>query len=330
MLKGAGPGVERIDLDGAFVCPGFIDSHTHFLDGGMALLSVKLRDAGSREEFVRRIAEKAAGLDRGRWILNGDWDHQNFEPVELPTRHWIDAVTPENPVCINRLDGHMVLANSLALKLAGITALTPSPTGGEIILDPETGEPTGILKDAAMDLLSDVIPEPSFAEKKEGALRAMAYASTMGATSVHEMAYGENLEVYNAILSEADPLTRVSLYIQITEMDRFAELAALVSEGNNFLKLAGLKAFVDGSLGSSTAFFFEPYTDDPSKRGLLYSHMYPEGIMAERLKKADAMGLQAAVHAIGDRANAIILDIFEEVAVEQGQRDRRWRISMKS
>lgn len=326
VLEGADSRAEKIDLGGAFVCPGFIDSHTHFIEGGFALGRVKLRDADSRKEFVSRIAEKADQLGKGRWILNGDWDHQNFDPVELPMKQWIDEVTPENPVCVNRLDGHMVLANSLALKLAGITKDTLSPPGGEIVRDPGTGEPTGILKDAAVDLLNGVIPEPSFAEKKEAALRAMAHARTMGVTSVHDMAYEDNLDVYAAILSEGDPSTRVSVYIQITEMARFDEISAKVPAGNSFLKLSGLKGFVDGSLGSSTALFFEPYTDDPSKTGLLYSHMYPEGIMLERLMEADAGNLQAAVHAIGDKANALVLDIYEKVASARGPRDRRWRI----
>ena len=326
VLQEAGPETEKVDLEGAFVCPGFIDSHTHFIEGGFALLGVKLRDVDNREEFVRRIAEQAARLEKGRWILKGDWDHQNFNPVELPTRQWIDAVTSENPVCVNRLDGHMVLANSLALQLAGITGETLSPRGGEIVRDPKTGEPTGILKDAAMDLLMEVIPEPSFAEKKEAALRAMDFARSMGVTSVHDMANEDNLNIYSAILAEGEPVTRVSVYIQITEMDRFEELAAKVPEGNHFLSLSGLKGFVDGSLGSSTALFFEPYTDDPSKTGLLYSHMYPEGIMTRRLMKADAMNLQVAVHAIGDKANAVILDIYKEVASAHGPRDRRWRI----
>lgn len=326
VLKSSGPDTERIDLEGAFVCPGFIDSHTHFIEGGFALLSVNLRDAATKEEFVRRIADKAAALDEGRWILNGDWDHQNFNPVELPEKGWIDAVTPNNPVCVNRLDGHMILANSLALEKAGITRSTESPVGGEIVHDPETGEPTGILKDAAMDLVAEVIPEYAFEEKVEAALRAMDHARARGVTSIHDMAYEDNVDVYAHIISKGEPSTRVCVYVQITEIGRFDQIKAKVPAGSTFLKLGGLKGFVDGSLGSSTALFFEPYVDDPSKSGLLYSHMFPEGIMEERLMKADELGLQAAVHAIGDKANAMILDIYQKVQESHGPRDRRWRI----
>ncbi len=150
----AGGAARVLDLGGRLVLPGLIDSHTHFLDGGFALLSLRLRDASSREDFVARIARRAGELGKGGWVLNGDWDHQQFSPPELPRRDWIDAVTSENPVCVNRHDGHMVLVNSLALKIAGVTADTPSPAGGEIVKDPGSGQPTGILKDAAIGLVS--------------------------------------------------------------------------------------------------------------------------------------------------------------------------------
>ena len=136
MDRVTGDSTEVIDLDGAFVLPGFTDSHTHFLDGGFSLSSVQLREAKTRSEFVARIKDKAEELGKGGWILNGNWDHQQFNPPELPTKEWIDPVTPNNPVCVNRLDGHMVLVNSAALKLAGITRDTHAPEGGEIIRDP--------------------------------------------------------------------------------------------------------------------------------------------------------------------------------------------------
>jgi predicted amidohydrolase YtcJ len=140
VARWVGPNTRVIDLENNLVLPGFIDSHTHFLDGGLALLNIRLREAKSREEFVARIREKASELATGEWILNGDWDQQQFDPPELPRRQWIDAVTPDHPVCVNRYDGHMVLVNSLALKIAGITAVTPSPPGGEIVRDARTGE----------------------------------------------------------------------------------------------------------------------------------------------------------------------------------------------
>ncbi len=316
---------EVIDLKGALVLPGFTDAHTHFLNGGFALDDIQLRDASSREEFVNRIRLKAEQLEKGEWILNGNWDHTQFVPACLPAKEWIDGVTPDNPVCVNRLDGHMVFVNSLALSLAGITRDTRSPQGGEIVKDPVTGEPTGILKDEAMSLVTEHIPEPTFKEKREAARAALAHAASLGVTSVHEMAYLDSFEVYRKLLSENALSARVCIYIPISAIDA-GPLQIPASPDPDRLKIGGLKGFVDGSLGSFTALFFEPYTDNPEKSGILVADMYPEGIMEERIRKADEQGLQVAIHAIGDKANRMILDIFEKIALENGDRDRRWRV----
>jgi len=319
-------GAKLVDLGGSLVLPGFIDSHTHFLAGGFALKSIQLREAKSRGDFVARIAAKARELGPGRWIVNGDWDHQQFSPVELPRRDWVDAVTPDNPVCVNRLDGHMILANSAALKLAGVTRNTPVPPGGEIEMDPETGEPTGILKDTAMELVYAKIPEPSFAEKLEAAGASVRHAAENGVTSVHEMADASSFEVFQEMARLGRLTTRVHVYIPITEVELVARLKVKSPFGGPYLKLAGLKAFMDGSLGSATACFFEPYADDPKTSGLLHGQMYPEGIMERRILEADRAGLQLAVHAIGDRANSLLLDMYEKAVAANGPRDRRWRV----
>jgi predicted amidohydrolase YtcJ len=322
----AGRSTRVIDLNGDLVLPGFIDSHTHFLSGGFSLLRIQLRDAKSEREFVARIAEKARQSVRGEWILNGDWDHQQFDPPELPRRDWIDAVTPENPVCVNRHDGHMVLANSAALRLAGITRNTPTPEGGEIVKDPRTGEPTGILKDAAMDLVTKHIPEPSFEEKIRAAEAALHHAAECGVTSVHDMGDSSNFEVYEELFKRERLTSRIFLYLPVSEVEIYSRLRLKTPFGNDWLKIGGLKGFVDGSLGSSTALFFEPYADNPHQTGLLSPDMYPDGIMEQRILAADEAGLQVAVHAIGDRANAILLDVFEQAMSRNGPRDRRWRV----
>jgi predicted amidohydrolase YtcJ len=321
-----GSDTQVVDLKGDLVLPGFIDSHTHFLDGGFSLLGIRLRGVESREEFVARIAAKAGEIGEGAWILNGDWDHQSFNPPELPSKEWIDQVTLHNPVCVNRLDGHLVLVNSLALKLAGITKDTPSPEGGEIIKDSKTGEPTGILKDAAMNLVTKHIPEPSFQQKLKAAEVALKHAAEVGVTSVHDMASADNFEVYQELLRLNKLTARLYVYIPLTEVELYARLKLKTPFGNSLLKIGGLKGFVDGSLGSSTALFFDPYTDNPQEKGLLHSQMFPEGIMEKRIMQADKAGLQVAVHAIGDRANHILLDIFERIITQNGERNRRWRI----
>lgn len=324
--KVVGSHTRVIDLGGGLVLPGFIDSHTHFLDGGFSLMSIQLYDAKSREEFVARIEAKAQEMEEGEWILNGNWDHQKFDPPELPEKEWIDEVTPHTPVFVNRHDGHMALANSLALKIAGITKDTPSPVGGEILKDPTTKEPTGILKDGAMDLVTDHIPEPSLNEKIKAAEVALKHATEVGVTSIHDMAYASSFEVYQELFKTDKLTARLYVYIQIPEVELYSRLKLKTPFGNNLLKIGGLKGFVDGSLGSSTAYFFEPYQDNPEKKGLLHSHMFPEGIMEKRIREADKAGLQVAVHAIGDRANHLLLDIFERIIAEGGERDRRWRI----
>ncbi len=315
-----------IDLKGTFVLPGFTDCHTHFIDGGFSLSCVQLGTARSREDFANLIRDKARELGPKAWILKGNWDHQRLDPPELPSRDWVDDGTPENPVCLNRHDGHMVLVNSLALEMAGIAKDTPAPIGGEIVRDPLTGEPTGILKDAAMDLVMGLIPEPTLEEKMGAAAAALKEANRFGVTSIHDMGYTADFQAYQKLLEQGRLTARLKLYIPIREIERLMGTNRESFPENDFLKIAGLKGFVDGSLGSSTALFFDPYSDDPEKRGILVSDMFPDGIMEERIMEADRAGLQVAVHAIGDEANHIILDIFENVILTNGQRDRRWRI----
>jgi len=321
-----GPRTRVVDLRGGLLLPGFIDAHTHFLAGGLALRSVRLRDARTPAEFAARIAAKARELGPGAWVTDGEWDHEMFNPPELPHRDWIDALTPENPVCVSRLDGHMVLANSAALRAAGITRETPVPPGGEIVRDPRTGEPTGILKDTAADLVFRVVPEPTAADKRIAAELALRQAAEHGLTSVHEMADAGSLEVYQELLRENRLTSRLAVYIPITELDAVTRLRLRSPFGGPWLKLAGLKGFVDGSLGSATAYFYEPYDDAPATAGLLHGQMFPEGIMEERVLAADRAGLQVAIHAIGDRANALLLDIYEKAGRANGPRDRRFRI----
>jgi predicted amidohydrolase YtcJ len=287
---------------------------------------VALRDAGSKAEFVRRLAEKAKSLPKGEWILNGEWDHQRFDRVELPRREWIDAVTPDNPVCVNRLDGHMVLANSLALKRGGVTKATAAPAGGEIVRDPATGEPTGILKDAAMDLVMAKIPDPSPGQVRRAVQAAMSAAAEKGVTSVHDVSGEAGFGIYQDLLREGRLKTRISFYVPITSVESVLRMQIKPGFGNDRLRFLGLKGFSDGSLGSSTAFFFEPYADDPGTSGILHGQMFPEGIMETRILAADKAGLQVAIHAIGDRANSMILDIFEKAEAQGGARDLRFRI----
>src|SRR5690606_20500362 len=322
----AGPGTRVMELRGRRVVPGFNDAHVHFFDGGQGLASVQLRDAGSPGIFRDRIGAYAATLDKGRWVLNGNWDHELWDPAELPTRQLIDAVTPDNPVFINRLDGHMALANTLALELAGITRDTPDPTGGSIVRDAD-GEPTGVLKDAAMNAVYAVIPAPDAAEIATALIAAMQYANANGVTSVQDMsAPPEVLRAYRQLLADGDLGVRVYAVQPLSRWERLAEPGIGAWFGNDMLRIGGLKGFADGSLGSTTALFFEPYLDAPGTSGLPSDEMVDEAAMLADMLGADAAGLQLAIHAVGDKANAAVLGMFDDVARRNGPRDRRLRI----
>ncbi|HOB75624.1 MAG TPA: amidohydrolase [Phycisphaerae bacterium] len=322
----AGPATRTIDAGGKLVLPGFNDAHVHFLMGGFALLSVDLRDARTPEEMARRLGEYAKKLPKGTWILEGNWDHEKWPGTPLPTRQMIDAVTPDHPVMVSRLDGHMVLVNSLALRLAGVTKETQDPPGGLIVRDPKTGEPTGVLKDTGEDLIARVIPAKSFEEKLAAARVATEHAARLGVTSVTDVSAGDDVGLYQYMIQRGELKTRIYGARSIVSWDVLAKTGVQAGFGSDMLRIGCVKGFADGSLGSSTALFFEPYNDAPGTRGLLFDQMLPEGIMLERVTGADKAGLQVLIHAIGDEANLRILDIYRQAAEKNGPRDRRFRI----
>jgi predicted amidohydrolase YtcJ len=322
----AGPGTRVIDAGGKLVFPGFNDAHVHFLMGGFSLANVDLRDAQSPQEMARRLGEYAKKLPKGRWILGGDWDHEKWPDAPLPMKQTVDAATPDHPVWVNRLDGHMALANSLALKLAGVTKETKDPPGGLIVRDPRTGEPTGILKDAAEDLVDRAIPEKTFEEKHVAARAATEHAAQVGVTSLADMSAGDDVRLYQYMLEQGELKTRIYATRSIVSWEVLAKTGVRAAFGSDLLRIGGLKGFADGSLGSSTALFFQPYSDTPDTRGLLFDQMLPEGIMLKRVEAADKLGLQIMIHAIGDEANLRILDIYQQAAEKNGPRDRRFRI----
>jgi len=318
-----GPSTRVIDAKGKVVVPGFNDAHVHFLETGAQLSSVDLRDAKSPEEFVRRIKEFAAKQPKGRWILGGQWDHENWTPNALPTAAMIDAVTPDNPVFVNRLDGHMALANSLAIKLGGVTKESKELEGGLIVRD-AGGNPTGIFKDAAMAYIDRVIPDATFDQKLEFAKAASDYAASLGVTSVQDVSAGTDVGVYQELMRQGRLNTRIYGCSTLADYKRWANTGIHYAFGDAMLRVGCLKGYADGSLGSTTAWFFQPYLDAPNTSGLARAEVSTS--MKQNIVDADKAGLQVFIHAIGDRANATILDFYENAETVNGARDRRFRI----
>jgi predicted amidohydrolase YtcJ len=321
-----GPQTRVLDGEGKRLLPGFNDAHVHFVDGGAQLDNVELNDATSSREFARRISERATKLAKGQWLLGGDWDETKWDPAEMPTKELIDPLTPETPVAVNRYDGHMILANSVALKLAGITAHTPDPPGGVIVRDRQ-GNATGGLKDAAADLVYKVIPPMTHDQRRHAMERALGHAASLGVTSVQHMNpdYAD-IAIYNELLEEGKLTTRIYAAPLISQVDDQVKIGIRRAFGGPYLRIGALKSYADGSLGSGTAYFFEPFNDQPNNRGLLSDAMHPISLMRDRMMRADGANLQLCTHAIGDAGISVILDIYDEIQKAHGSRDRRWRI----
>ena len=319
----AGPTTRVIDAGGKTIVAGFNDAHVHFMETGYQLSSVDLRDAKTPQEFVARIKAFAAKLPKGRWITGGQWDHENWTPNALPTAALIDAATPDNPVFINRLDGHMAVANSLAMKLAGVDRSVKDVAGGEIVRD-ASGNPTGVFKDAAMQYIESKIPDATFEQKLEAAQAMTDHAASLGVTSVQDMSSGTAIGVYQELLRRGTLKTRVYGCSPLNDYKRWESTGVRHAFGDAMLRVGCLKGYADGSLGSTTAWFFEPYLDAPNSTGLAMADVTTT--MRQTIQNADKAGLQVRIHAIGDKANATILDHYKSVADADGEQDRRFTI----
>lgn len=307
-----GPKTQLIDLNGNFLMPGFIDNHVHFFEGGFALASVDLRTANSPKEFSKRIADYASTSKVGRWILNGNWDHENWGGT-LPNKQWIDDSTQNKPVFVIRIDGHLALANSAALSLAGIDKHTKPPKGGQIEHD-ENGELTGILKGNALNLILSIIPAPSEEETLESFKLAQEHALSVGLTKVFAMTANETetTMLANFRLAQSKGLMKLRAYVY-TPIEDWKTLDALVKKegkGDEFLAWGGVKGFVDGSLGAATAWFYQPYINNPSISGAPLTE--PSELVKMMLDASNA-GLRLAIHAIGDKAIDNLITDYQKI-----------------
>jgi hypothetical protein len=313
-----GRSTQVINTDKKFIVPGFIDSHVHLLMGGNSLLSVELRDATTKEEFVRRIGDHAKKLNANAWIVEGNWDHTLWGG-QLPIKEWIDDVTTVNPVAIYRIDGHMILANAAALKIAGIDKDTPDIPNGEIVRHAD-GTPTGILKSEAMYLVLNKIPALSNDQKELAIKKAQAYLLSEGVTSIHDVDSLGGFEIVQK-MKTADDL-KIRIYAA-QPLHKWNTLTAKSRVDGKWLKNGMLKGFVDGSLGSHTAAFLDSYTDKADDKGIFIND--PKDIY-NWISEADKQKLQVTVHAIGDHANNSLLNIYQQLIKERGKKDRRLRI----
>jgi predicted amidohydrolase YtcJ len=315
-----GADTEVLNADGHFITPGFIDTHVHFITGGQNLSSVQLRDADTKAEFIARIANFAKTQEPGTWILGGDWDHQLWGG-ELPQKEWVDSVTRQNPIMLNRLDGHMALVNTLALRELGIDSSTDI-VDGEIFKN-DQGEPIGILKEDAYYNQFAKLPDFTDEQNETFTKTAMNYVASHGVTSVHDMNGFGDQAVFERLNKKGELKTRIYSNTPLSNWPALQEKIETSGRGDEWLKIGGLKGFVDGSLGSHTAAFFDDFTDTPNEHGFFVNSKEE---LYGWVSGADKAGLQVMIHAIGDSANHEMLNIYQQVAEENGPRDRRFRI----
>ncbi|HEY7574254.1 MAG TPA: amidohydrolase, partial [Thermoanaerobaculia bacterium] len=320
-----GPETVVIDARGRRVVPGMIDCHTHMSMGGLDLLALDLRKTKDPAEFTSMIAAYAGKQPPGVWLTDGAWDHEQWTPPHLPTKALLDPATGDHPACFQRQDGHMMVCNSLALKLAGIDRSTPDPPGGVIVRD-ASGEPTGVLKDAAMSIPFKVRPARTKTEIVAGLRAAVAHAAKNGVTSVQDLPGDPmDLPAWEEVRKSGGLTVRVNYRPSITDW-LAAKKAQTDYRQDEWLRVGGVKGFMDGALGAGTAVMFEPFSDDPGNSGLHADQAIPLSKIEDRIAGADAAGLQVEVHAIGDKAILELLDIYARVAKKNGPRDRRFRI----
>lgn len=322
-----GPHTRVLDLQGRFVMPGFNDAHVHMASAGRAKLTLDFTGVRSLAEMQQRMRARLDDVQPGEWLRGHGWDQSLWDPPSIPTRQDLDAVSKDHPMLFSRVDGHSAVVNSLALELAGITKDTPEPEGGEIVRDPQ-GEPTGWLKEEAVGLVERLIPKPTQAQRKRALELALQDAAAHGVTSVQDDSVRggdwENFVAYQKLQQEGKLIVRVTEWLDFNApIKALKARQAQAGTADPWLKTGALKAITDGSGGSHTAAMLEPFADEPGNRGIL---LYEPEKLKQMVIERDAASFQIALHAIGDRANRVVLDAFTAARAANKRRDARHRI----
>lgn len=320
--KYAGPATQVLDVKGKLVVPGLIDAHLHFASGGRSLAALTFRGVASVEKVQEMVAARIKDLPPGETVNGGEYDHTLFPGQKWPSKADLDKIAPANAVVIRRVDGHSVWVNGEALRQSGITRDTKSPFGGEVVKDPATGEPTGILKESASGLLK--IKRPSKTTSiKDDIERGLAYAAKLGLTGVTTSASLQELDIFKQIKAEGKLTLRVYAWLPIDELDTYIKRGIKQGQGDDMVRVGFQKIYIDGSLGSGTALMFAPFSNDPSKTGL---PQYKEEAFYALVEKAHQNGYQTGTHAIGDKGVNWVLNAVERAQKKYGAKDLRHRI----
>lgn len=337
VLGWVGDATRAIDLNGAMLVPGFIDNHVHFSSAARLLLGINLLDVADEASLVAAVRAADTRMPAGAWLVGGDWSaYQKWPqgaeqpladdvPLFAPHRAMVDALTESRPMLLSRFDRQAWFANGAALAAAAISASTPDPDGGAFGRDPN-GELNGMLWGNAVDLVRAAMPEPSHAQRVAETRAALDRVRQNGVTTVHDMSPTYQLRIYQELLGRDELTVRVHYRPMISDYRRIADVGIMSGFGSPWIKLGAVKGHIDGIMGNSSALFEDPYAHEPDSRGMLRDVMFPEGNLQRLMNEADAAGIQITVHAIGDAANTMLLDMVEEMVETNGIRDRRFRI----
>ena len=317
------PGSEVYNVTGMTVLPGLIDSHCHFLGMGVSMLvNVSLRDTADMGEALERVAKRVKQVQPGEWVIGRGYDEAKWPENRYITKEDLDPMSPDNPVAVVRVCGHLVSVNSKAMELAGITSETEAPEGGQVDKG-EDGEPTGVLRDCR-NLVFDHVPPTSLEMMVEGLKAASERALSLGCTGIHDAGVGpKDVTAYQLAHDNGNLKVRANIMLRTETPEAAMSLGIKTGFGDGILRIGPVKLLIDGSLGAHTAALFEPYEDDPENKGLLLEE--PE-VITEKMSKAHSHGFQVATHAIGDLAIEHVIDSIQETLRREPRKDHRHRI----